>query len=309
MKRAPAVQFFTHAGSLFGLDRIAAELGRLVEPMLARHGFGREVLSDPSLVVPYPSTCRLLEDCAREWACPDLGLRMGEQQSMDFLGPVGLLARLTDTVGEAIRAFEANMPVYSNAFSVFLEDGGTTNPLTTLIHYQPQPGAGCGPQMAELSLCRMRVVLSVLCGGGSPPVLRASFAHGQNASRQRAHRFFGVPVEYGSRGNILQVDSRWLAAPNRGSEKSYAPVVVAYLEQARRDMDTDIINVTLQLIGRLLVTGRCTRDSVAELLHLHPRTYQRRLEERGTSFAAVLDGYRREQALALLKLGHLAGDN
>ncbi len=141
MKRAPAVQFFTHAGSLFGLDRIAAELGRLVEPMLARHGFGREVLSDPSLVVPYPSTCRLLEDCAREWACPDLGLRMGEQQSMDFLGPVGLLARLTDTVGEAIRAFEANMPVYSNAFSVFLEDGGTTNPLTTLIHYQPQPGA------------------------------------------------------------------------------------------------------------------------------------------------------------------------
>ena len=309
MKPAPAIQFFTHAGSLFGLGRIAGELGRDVAPLLTRHGLAREDLADPRRCVRCPATRALLEEYAREWQCPDLGLRMGEQQSIDFLGPVGLLARLTDTVGEALRAFEANMPVYSNAFSVYLENSGTTNPPTTLIHYQPLPGAGCGPQMAELSLCRMRVVLDVLCNGGTPPVLRASFAHQQDASRQRARRFFGAPVDYGSRSHMLHVDSRWLAAPNRGSEKNYAPVVIAYLEQARREMDVDIVTVTLKLIGRLLVTGRCTRDSVAELLHLHPRTYQRRLEDRGTSFAAVLDRYRREQALALVTLGHLSLGN
>lgn len=311
MNRASPFPFFTHAGSLFGLDRIAAELGRDVGPVLSRYGFGREVLADSSLLVSYQANCRLLEECAEEWQCPDLGLRMGELQSMDYLGPVGLLARLTDTVGEALRAFEANMPIYSNAFSVYLDDGATTHPPTTLIHYQPYPGTGCGPQMAELSLCRMRLVLNVLCGGEASPVVHVSFAHRQDASRQRARRFFGAPVDYGCRANTLHVDSRWLAEPNRGRDKNYAPVVVAYLEQAKRELDTNIVTVTQGLIGRLLATGRCTRDAVAELLYLHPRTYQRRLEEQGATFKEILDNYRREQALTLVvrgqvSLGHIA---
>ena len=55
-----------------------------------------------------------------------------------------------------------------------------------------------------------------------------------------------------------------------------------YLEQARRKMDADIVSVTRKPIGGALVTGRCPHNSVAELLHLHSRTYQRRLKKRWT---------------------------
>src|SRR5262249_7613405 len=55
------------------------------------------------------------------------------------------------------------------------------------------------------------------------------------------------------------------------------------------------------LIGQLIATGRCSREFAAECLNMHPRTLQRRLEERGTSFSELLDEHRQATAIDLVR--------
>jgi len=65
-------------------------------------------------------------------------------------------------------------------------------------------------------------------------------------------------------------------------------------------LERDIVATTRQLIGKMLGTGRCSRELVADCLHLHPRTYQRRLQDAGVTFNQLLDDYRKSLATELL---------
>ncbi|MDX5565554.1 helix-turn-helix transcriptional regulator [Streptomyces sp. ID05-04B] len=53
-------------------------------------------------------------------------------------------------------------------------------------------------------------------------------------------------------------------------------------------------------VGRALGTVPARIDVIAEWLHLHPRTLQRRLAREGTSFQAILDEVRKNAAHRLL---------
>lgn len=65
-------------------------------------------------------------------------------------------------------------------------------------------------------------------------------------------------------------------------------------------------------LRRLLPAGSLDRDLIAGHLCLHPRTLQRRLAAEGTTFAALVDDVRREEAERWLRdtdmpMGRLAG--
>ena len=70
-----------------------------------------------------------------------------------------------------------------------------------------------------------------------------------------------------------------------------------------------------QVLCRLLPQGEPKREMVAQTLHLSQRTLQRRLQEEGTSFQALLDDTRRELAeqylaqprMTLLEIAYLLG--
>jgi AraC-like DNA-binding protein len=101
--------------------------------------------------------------------------------------------------------------------------------------------------------------------------------------------------------NALCFDGGWMKLRTAVCDPTYAPIVNAYLERTREQIEVDVVESTRQFIGALLATGRCSRDAVAKCLHLHPRTLQRRLQERGVTFADLLDGVRRERAMELVE--------
>ena len=248
--------FFTQPGSLTGLEQFADSHGKSLSSMLTRFRLSAGVLRNPQSVVSYSSVCGLLEACAVEWNCPDLGLELGRMQSLEFLGPVGLVARLTDTVGDAIAAVRLNMSVHSNAFYTELDPGDGSVGLPARIHYQPKVGSGAGPQMVELSVCRVYQFLSIVSGAKPLSVQRVCFQHQAVGNTDTAELFFGCPVHYGEPFNAVYFDAGLLMAPTAVRDSAYSSMVHAYLDQARQQSDVDFVYVTQRLIAQLLSTGR-----------------------------------------------------
>ena len=65
-------------------------------------------LFDPGARVPYASLGRLIAHGADRTGCPHLGILVGRRATLASLGPLGLLMRHSDTVGDALRALEAH---------------------------------------------------------------------------------------------------------------------------------------------------------------------------------------------------------
>lgn len=294
--------YHSRAESLYGIVETATALGHepQLDAMLKRHGFSRSLLAEPESRISYPALCQLLETCASEWDCADFGLRMARIQNLNILGPVGLVARLSDTVGEALKALADRMSIHSTGYTASLDEGDAGKGRPASISYLPKPNSHAGRQMQEMSLGIARNILAIASGQTDFNPLGVDFRHPAPADPEPAREFFAAPVRYAKPGNTLYFDPTLLALPTAIRDTAYAPIIRAYLEQIRPSAEKDILASTRQLISKLLATGRCSRESVADCLHLHPRTFQRRLSDAGVTFNQLLDDYRKSLAMDLL---------
>jgi AraC-like DNA-binding protein len=295
--------YYSRASALVGLEALARELGRDPIPMMARFGFYPAMLTDPEAPVSYRRWCELLETCADEWQCPDFGLRLGASQNLDLLGLVGQVARLTDTVVEGLRELERHMHLRSSAFTTRLDEGDAAAGRLPVIVYETKLRVGEGRQMAELGVSLIRNVLSTLSGHAQVQLFAVMFRQAAPDDDHAVRRHFKCPIVYGQPHNALYFSPCLLGMPTSNKDLSLKPAVRAFLDKATGRNDHDITGVATQIISNLLVTGRCTREVLAERLQMHPRTLQRRLEAAGTSFSALLDQQRQQRALTLVR-GH-----
>lgn len=290
----------SRAGSLSGIDTLATCLGQDIKPMLDRFGFPLEALRDPELPISFAAFAQMLEACAREWNCPEFGLLLGKSQDLNMLGPIGLVARLSETTGDALEALCSHANVHSNGCDLNvirdLGDGGKLAAIT----YRTRPGTGGGLQVLMLSMAIARNIVSSVLGKAEFSATYISFGAAPPDQSSEARKFFNCPLYYGELETRLYFDSRVLAQPTAIRDTAYAPLIRAYLEQAGQPFETDIVDSTRRLIGQLISTGHCTCDLVASCLNIQPRTLQRRLKAKDTTFSILLDSYRKTLAIELV---------
>lgn len=291
----------TRAQSLLGIDALAATLGRDLLPMLARCGLSASLLAAPETDIDYSAMCRLLEGCASEWDCPDLGLRLASAQSLNFLGVVGLAALPANTVQEALQALRDHMAIHSNGFHTEVDETMLPSGPQATLRFVPKPGVGAGRQVAEHSIYVARNILAILVGTPAFTPLRVDFQHAASQDDSGVRRFFACPVSYNAPANAIHFDARVLRAPNAVRDTAYAPLIDAYFARLRPQLGSDVIDGVRNMIGKMLPSGRCSLITVAQAYRVHPRTLQRRLRERGFSFGDLLDDYRHALATELVE--------
>ncbi|MFX7506842.1 helix-turn-helix domain-containing protein, partial [Acinetobacter baumannii] len=60
------------------------------------------------------------------------------------------------------------------------------------------------------------------------------------------------------------------------------------------------VDIARAEIARRMEFGTCTLENVAHAMRMAPRSLQRQLRKEGTSFRDLVDGWRRERALAMV---------
>ncbi|MDM4764769.1 AraC family transcriptional regulator [Pelomonas sp. SE-A7] len=110
-------------------------------------------------------------------------------------------------------------------------------------------------------------------------------------------RYFGCKVDFGNADATLVFDRAEMDRPLPGACPEIAQandqLAATYLAKIER---SDTVAMVRSTIVGLLSTGDCTRQRVADALHLSEATLQQRLAQRNTSFQALLDETRRELA-------------
>ena len=124
------------------------------------------------------------------------------------------------------------------------------------------------------------------------------FEHPYRGSIGKYSRAFRTTVLFGQRRNTLLIgDTSWNLSLAHGNQLLHRELrgIAAGLHAGHPD--NSFLDSVRDRIKGLLPKGNCGVESVATALHMTPRTLQRRLQEEGTTFRAVLDATRKSVVL------------
>jgi AraC-like DNA-binding protein len=282
------------AAGLLGFEPLVEELGGRAQGLLRSAGIDPQSLASPDNRISYASMIRLLEDASVRLRCPDFGLRLSALQDIRILGPAAMIALYSETVGECLRAVATYFYVHATGGTVAMVPGedARSHDLTFEIL---MPGLHAKRQINELSLGIGQTLLEMIIAPGFRSG-RIQFTHRRPADLGPLQRRFGTHLEFDCPVNAIAIPDSVLGQPVATSNRDFRRVAVQYVREHISSDEHDRASRVRLIAHQLLPTGRCTLESVADVMAMHPRSLQRELRALGTDFRGILDAVRRELA-------------
>jgi AraC-like DNA-binding protein len=288
------------AQAIRGYRELVADLGGDPARLLRTARIKASALHQPTAFISFVSMVQLLERSAQDLACPDFGLRLADRQDIGILGPLAVAMRHSATVGEAMECASKYMHVYNPAIAFTVQPDRRHRQAQFVFEILAEHGPQCA-QVIEHGVgvtCRILQMLSA----GRSHVNSVSLPHPRSASLSTYQQHLGVRVEFKAPMAALTIERGDLDLRLGEHNEELHAFAVNYLDVQFPARQTALLVEVRRVIERLLGTGACGYNDVADALSIHPRTLQRRLREEGTTFEDVKDHVRRE--LAQRYLGH-----
>ena len=280
------------SASLTHYAEVARRAGLDPNRMLSEFGLPARSLQDPELMIPIDAVRRLLEASGERSGVEAFGLLMAESRRLSNLGPLGLLIREQATLRLALDEGVRHGNRLNNALCLTVEEHGD---VVVVREELIVGGSGSVRQSTELAMGVVFRMLRAFLGPQWRP-LRVCFAHDAPADCSVHDRVFGRHVEFGHDFNGIVCARRDLEVsnPNPDADPEVARLARQMFEATPASGESDMTNHVRDLIVKLLGTGACTIDRVAQHLGVDRRTIHRHLAREGGSFSSLVEAVRRE---------------
>lgn len=289
-------------GALDVIPQLLRQFGVDPLPVLAAAGLEASAMDHADNTIPYAAFGRILAEAARRSRCEQFGLLAGQAWNLSSLGLLGQLMRHAPTVGDALRTAIVHHHLNSQGGVVFLREREGVAELGYAIYHRGTQGIS---QIYDGVLATLVSFMRELCGAGWAPT-EVRLAHAAPVDPSAYRRLFRCPMRFDSEMNALRFPADGLARPVAGAD----PSVRRLLErQAWALAQPDLVEKLRRSLRVLLLHRVVSADAVAELLAMHRRTLNRRLQALGTTFRDVLEEVRFEAACQLLGATHLPLDD
>lgn len=295
--------------ALQGFASLAGDLGADAHELLRLAHLDPSAVGSQDSYLEYRGVIAVLEAASRVTGAGDFGRLLAQRQGLDILGPLGVAARTAPTVGAALASIEKYMAVYSPAIAITV----AWSPGESLARFEWRIIVERPPahrQAAELALGVSCQVFRLLAGPEFRPT-RVQLRHHPLTDADAYEEYFGCPVEFATDSYSFWFPAAVLALPLDADSAVHA-VVEEYLDTVAVPHATSTVESVRRLVRTMLPTGGLALDLVCAQLAVHPRTLQRELAKKGTSFAGIVDEVRRDEAERYLRetempLGQLTG--
>lgn len=278
------------AAALTGFRALCRSYGLDAAPILRAACLPGMAEDEPDRRLPAAAVNLALELAAQRSGAEDFGLRLAELRGFSNLGPVTVLARDEPDMRAALTVFISYLPLHNEALDVALVEEGDVAMLVCCI-LAPGPCV----QATDVAVAMLHRILRQLLGAGWAPQMVAL----ERLAPVRAGHFervFGRRVSFGQDFSGIVLDPADLARPNLLADAGLRPYT-APLRQSLMGQSAEPLAVRVQRLQRaMLPGGRCTAPAVAARLGLSRRSLDRRLQQAGTSFLALLNEVRLEVA-------------
>jgi len=288
------------ARGLAGYRALMRELQTDPLPLLKRHHIPPQLLDDEDALISLRSTISLLESSAAATACPDFGLRMARSQDIRVLGPLAVAMQHSATVADALVLASRHLFVQSPAMVFTVVRESSLVPGSVELRF-------------EILLARQQILRQTmdLCLGDLHRIaqflardryeLRAvALPHAPLAPLTSYARFFGARIHVEQEHGGLHVGPHTLSAPLQAVNESLRAIAVDYLDANFRDPNQTVTARVRLALRRTLSSTQGRKTAIADLLGMHPRTLQRRLEAEHARFEDIREDVRQQAALRYL---------
>jgi AraC-like DNA-binding protein len=280
-------------GGLVEVPQVLRELGTDPHRVLTAAGLEPHTLDHPDGRIPVDGIDRLLGACVQHTGCEHFGLLAGQRWTLSHMGRLGELMECAATVGEALAEFSVLQHLNSDMGAAFVLESGETAALGFAIY---RGGVRWPGQVYDIAMCVAGNIMRGLCRlhwSAREVVLSRSAPPDTRPYRQS----FGPQVRFDHVYSAVRFSSRWLSQPTpRADRKRHA----ALLQQVEVQAYTDLVPKLRRTLRLLLIQKRASGDSLAQILSMHRRTLNRRLQAQGTTFQKQLDEVRMSVARELL---------
>lgn len=286
------------AAALWGYDDLVRELDGDPEAFLSRFHIPAGVEHQEDAFISFEALVRMLEASADELGCPDFGLRLSRWQGLDVLGPIAVIARNAQTLLGGIEAIARYLYVHSPALRL---TAAQPTPQTAIkFTYEVTEAALPYPlQMYEASMANAVRMLHLLGGPHARP-RAVSFMHNQRGSDAAYREALGCPVHFGQPWSGFELPAHLADERIDHADPETRRIAMKYLEANYLPSVAPLSDRVAELTRRLLPTGQCSAEAIADQLAMHPRTLQRRLAAEGVRYQDLVDRERRAQAARYL---------
>lgn len=289
-------------GAYRGLPTLARELGVDPTPVLLSAGLSPSALDDADARIPYAALGHLLGLIARTSGCEHVGLLAGRMWHLADLGLVGELTRNAPTVRQALHVYTAHQRLSSGGGLAVMIDRGCVVDIGYAIYH---PDVTAREQIFQAVMCGTMNFLRELCGATFVP-MEVLFPFARPRSMEPYKRTFKCPVTFDAELCAIRLHAHWLAQPVPGADAERLRRAEVHAAELREDR---LIDQVVRALRTLLLFGSDSGDEVAQMLSMHRRTLNRRLQAAGTTFREVLDQARFDLACQLLTDSHISLDD
>lgn len=280
---------------LIGFDSLCREKHLNPHNLMREVGLDPLLLRTPDVPLSYARFADLLTLAAAESGCPGFGRELSRHHDYLVLGPVGLLLSQAQSFSQVLEL--AQRYVHLHAQGIVLEARLGSQPL---VEYRLELPCRDLRQLLELGLAVLQRAMSSLFGEAWQPQA-LSLRHGPLGAIVDYAAFFPCPVRFHAPVDAVHASTEVFGlrpAEQRGRLTQHL------LEQYERPEPAPVplVDQVKKVLLSILPTGEARLEVVARLLGCHPRSLQKRLQQQGESFRALLDEVRLREAQLQLEL-------
>ncbi|MBL8743957.1 MAG: AraC family transcriptional regulator ligand-binding domain-containing protein, partial [Myxococcales bacterium] len=276
------------AALLLPLSGVLTELGVDGSRFLTDLGLSTD--ATPDTFVAGERVDALLEAAATELEDPVFGLTMARAAAARPLGLFGHMVWLSGTIRDAISRATRLYSVVSRRTLLSLEQHEDS----AVLRQATVPGASRGKILTEFTFASFALRAERATRGKF--ALQSVHFASESASHPAYAALFGAPVSFGARETKVVFAAAMLDLRLEGAD----PITSTTLEMAAAKLAStaakdDVLSRVEQAVSER-VGSQASLPAVATVLGMSERSLRRALEQRGTSFRAVLDDARMRRA-------------
>lgn len=267
-----------------------------VEKILAEAGLNLELFDDPENSINFVTVGRLLKLCARHTNIAHFGLLTGQNAGPESLGQFAQLASNAPNVG---------MALYSMILHICINDRGGVATLTSekgtarlgyAIYIPMHEGIS---QVYNASLAIICNLMRAMCGETWNPA-GVRFSMSKPANTRPYKSFFKAPLVFEADEDTIIFPDHWLKSEIPSADQQQYELLSKQFTILESSSEINFIEEIRSVLRPLIVSQACSPERVAQMLSLHPRTLNRRLEKQGTTLRDIIGELRYEVAKQFL---------
>ncbi len=295
----PPIPFVTVTNWVRAANLCGIDIGRIFE----EEGVDTRNLHPATAVIQRETMQRVMHRCVEDTRALGRGqhfpLVLGETFAFEYMSDIETFITTSPTLREAARSLEWIPPLLNPYMQIALAEHGDEARMSVAFRH-PDASPDNTWHFTEGVFASLIKFTRMLLGG-QQLFGRITLQHAPHQGSAASEAFFQVPISYSAPVSAMWFDRALLDVPLRGGfpllhEQAAQRVVQQVAQRAeQQQLDADGNDQTGNLVHqieralaqkpRLLGLGL---EALAEELHLHARTLQRRLRDIGDSHSSIL---------------------